>query len=239
MGSSISERTIEYLKAWMMSPEHVQNPYPSEEEKDELIAATGIEKKQLTCWFSNNRKRFWKPKMDKLRAQYGLGENESIPAAILAEVNTDSIPSPQAALTEDDNFPMVAAQLPSPGDLLYASMSAPAPAGEVFMAPPEPTTYVDIYAPAPVASQPVTVSTCDLYASASAHDAAASVDIMPITTTANPLEEYTSDHFYAPSEQFNIGIDTTVNELVSPVSGEQQHSNKRQKVSIHDDVVAV
>jgi len=67
-----------------MHPNHIQNPYPTEEEKTEIMAATGIEKKQLTCWFSNNRKRFWKPKMDKLRADYGLSDTEPLPAALLA-----------------------------------------------------------------------------------------------------------------------------------------------------------
>jgi len=38
----------------------------SEEEKDHILADTGITAKQLTCWFSNNRKRFWKPKMEEM-----------------------------------------------------------------------------------------------------------------------------------------------------------------------------
>jgi len=84
MGNTLSPHTIEYLKGWMMHPNHIQNPYPTEEEKTEIMAATGIEKKQLTCWFSNNRKRFWKPKMDKLRADFGLSITEPLPAALLA-----------------------------------------------------------------------------------------------------------------------------------------------------------
>ena len=84
MGNTLAPEVIDYLRAWMMSPEHVQNPYPTEEEKAEIIAATGIDKKQLTCWFSNNRKRYWKPKMDKLRAQYGLGQSEPLSPDLLA-----------------------------------------------------------------------------------------------------------------------------------------------------------
>ncbi|KAL7466767.1 hypothetical protein ACHAXS_007053 [Conticribra weissflogii] len=49
----------------MMSPEHISHPYPNEEEKAKILADTGINSKQLTTWFSNNRKRFWKPKMDQ------------------------------------------------------------------------------------------------------------------------------------------------------------------------------
>jgi hypothetical protein len=46
----------------MMSPEHISNPYPNEQEKAEIMAKTGIELKQLTKWFENNRKRYWKPR---------------------------------------------------------------------------------------------------------------------------------------------------------------------------------
>jgi hypothetical protein len=52
-------RTI--LKDWLMSPEHFYNPYPTTEEKTDLIEKTGIEMKQLTNWFTNARKRIWKP----------------------------------------------------------------------------------------------------------------------------------------------------------------------------------
>lgn len=56
--------TVDYLKNWMMSPEHIAHPYPTEKEKSEIMAATGIELKQLTNWFVNNRKRFWKPRVE-------------------------------------------------------------------------------------------------------------------------------------------------------------------------------
>lgn len=61
---SIPQETVEYLKAWMMSPEHIAHPYPTEQEKAEIMAETGIELKQLTNWFVNNRKRFWKPRVE-------------------------------------------------------------------------------------------------------------------------------------------------------------------------------
>ena len=51
----------------MMSPDHIEHPYPSEDEKLTIMADTGIELKQLTNWFVNNRKRYWKPKVEELR----------------------------------------------------------------------------------------------------------------------------------------------------------------------------
>ena len=56
--------TVDYLKNWMMSPEHIAHPYPTEKEKAEIMVDTGIELKQLTNWFVNNRKRFWKPRVE-------------------------------------------------------------------------------------------------------------------------------------------------------------------------------
>ncbi|CAJ1949267.1 unnamed protein product [Cylindrotheca closterium] len=62
--SSLPTETVEYLKAWMMSPEHIAHPYPTEPEKAQIMADTGIELKQLTNWFVNNRKRYWKPRVE-------------------------------------------------------------------------------------------------------------------------------------------------------------------------------
>ena len=39
------------------------------QEKKEIMVATGIELKQLTNWFLNNRKRFWKPLVDAMHAE--------------------------------------------------------------------------------------------------------------------------------------------------------------------------
>lgn len=72
--------TVEYLKAWMMSPEHIAHPYPTEKEKQEIMADTGIELKQLTNWFVNNRKRYWKPLVEaKLQKQQSNESCAQIP----------------------------------------------------------------------------------------------------------------------------------------------------------------
>jgi len=65
--TALSSFAVEYLKAWMMSPNHIEHPYPSEDEKINIMNDTGIELKQLTNWFVNNRKRYWKPKVEELR----------------------------------------------------------------------------------------------------------------------------------------------------------------------------
>jgi len=117
MGSALSPPVIAYLKAWMMSVEHIQNPYPTEEEKTEIMAATGIDKKQLTCWFSNNRKRFWKPQMDKLREQFGLSQSDPLPAALLA---TAAIPAPSP--NNDVDYGTMFVTPPTPAPVAEASL---------------------------------------------------------------------------------------------------------------------
>eukprot|EP00501_MAST-03F_sp_TOSAG23-6_P000806 GSMAST32.ASY1.ANO1.836.1 assembled CDS len=67
--SVLPSRCVLILKTWMMSPEHIHHPYPTEEQKLELCHRTGIGLKQLTNWFTNNRKRLWRPHMRQLIAQ--------------------------------------------------------------------------------------------------------------------------------------------------------------------------
>ncbi|KAL7544790.1 hypothetical protein ACHAWF_008150 [Thalassiosira exigua] len=65
--NALSTSAVEYLKEWMMHPDHIEHPYPTEDEKRRILRETGIELKQLTNWFVNNRKRYWKPKVEELR----------------------------------------------------------------------------------------------------------------------------------------------------------------------------
>jgi hypothetical protein len=57
---------VDYLKEWLMSPEHINHPYPSESEKARMVADTGIQMKRLNNWFVNNRIRFWKPRFEAM-----------------------------------------------------------------------------------------------------------------------------------------------------------------------------
>ena len=76
--TSLPQETVDYLKNWMMSPEHIAHPYPTEQEKADIMADTGIELKQLTNWFVNNRKRFWKPQVEaKMREQQPSPKSKS------------------------------------------------------------------------------------------------------------------------------------------------------------------
>ena len=56
---------VTVLKKWFHSPEHITNPYPTLEEKRQLMMEAGITNTQLTNWFTNARKRIWKPLMSQ------------------------------------------------------------------------------------------------------------------------------------------------------------------------------
>lgn len=53
------------LKAWLLSPEHFTHPYPTPQDQIMLMQQTGIDKKQLKNWFTNARRRIWKPMLKK------------------------------------------------------------------------------------------------------------------------------------------------------------------------------
>jgi len=70
---------VSILKAWLVSPEHFHHPYPTAEDQAHLMAQTGIDKKQLKNWFTNARRRIWKPLVrHKLEAEGG-GERSASP----------------------------------------------------------------------------------------------------------------------------------------------------------------
>ena len=55
--SYFPEHKSEALKAWFA--DHILWPYPNASETQELLFETGVTIRQLTNWFSNQRKRHW------------------------------------------------------------------------------------------------------------------------------------------------------------------------------------
>jgi hypothetical protein len=88
--SSLPAETVDYLKAWMMSPEHISHPYPTDAEKATIMAETGIEIKQLTNWFVNNRKRFWKPRVEAAQ-KHGIASHRILGSETPASVSSSRI----------------------------------------------------------------------------------------------------------------------------------------------------
>ncbi|KAL3822076.1 hypothetical protein ACHAXA_000144 [Cyclostephanos tholiformis] len=57
----LSPEIVSLLKAWLLSPSHIDNPYPSGREYEVLMEMTKLDKLQLKHWFNNARKRILKP----------------------------------------------------------------------------------------------------------------------------------------------------------------------------------
>jgi len=67
--SYLKPGVVEYLRTWIMSEKHIDHPYPTDYEKRKIMDDTGITRKQLQNWFINNRKRYWKPRVENKKNQ--------------------------------------------------------------------------------------------------------------------------------------------------------------------------
>jgi hypothetical protein len=70
------------LKAWLLSPEHFTHPYPTPQDQVMLMQKTGIDKKQLKNWFTNARRRIWKPMLKKQLEQGKLTATGAVPGVM-------------------------------------------------------------------------------------------------------------------------------------------------------------
>jgi hypothetical protein len=104
-----SQGAVDILKEWLLSAEHVEHPYPTEEEKKvigqyifirrcwadliflilsikDLMEITGLDRKQLTNWFTNARKRIWQPKYGRLPKQNAVLKTQKVAAPPMIKV---------------------------------------------------------------------------------------------------------------------------------------------------------
>jgi hypothetical protein len=47
----LNQLAVDYLRSWLLSRQHIEHPYPSEQNYADLSRATGVEKPQLKNWF--------------------------------------------------------------------------------------------------------------------------------------------------------------------------------------------
>ena len=77
--AQLNPATVAILKQWLLSPEHIDNPYPSPHEMKLLMQRTGLDRNQLKHWFNNARKRILKPMVAKKKAA-GDSSQDLVPA---------------------------------------------------------------------------------------------------------------------------------------------------------------
>lgn len=120
---SLPDGAVATLKTWMLSPEHIVHPYPTPQDQAMLMQKTGIDKEQLRNWFTNARRRIWKPMLKKqleegkLATVAGVGVVTIPPdgAAAAAAVAATAA----AALAQTPHPPVTPAARASGGGPLY------------------------------------------------------------------------------------------------------------------------
>ncbi|KAK1769163.1 hypothetical protein QBC33DRAFT_344992 [Phialemonium atrogriseum] len=55
---NLPKEATDSLRAWFIT--HLKHPYPTEEEKQQLLGQTGLEMNQISNWFINVRRRQWR-----------------------------------------------------------------------------------------------------------------------------------------------------------------------------------
>jgi len=100
------------LKQWLLSPEHFTHPYPTPQDQVLLMQKTGIDKKQLKNWFTNARRRIWKPMLKKQLEQGTLAPTNSGGGGVAMP---GIVPGLVASSSSEPNNPPPA---PVPGQLL-------------------------------------------------------------------------------------------------------------------------
>ena len=88
--------TLEYLKTWMTMPSHIEDPYPTEADKAQIIRDTGIAKNALYNWFVSNRTRKWKPAFKNIRSKYGLDKTTPLAPFMKEELAETIFPAQES-----------------------------------------------------------------------------------------------------------------------------------------------
>jgi len=66
---NLPKETTDKLRAWFMA--HLNHPYPTEDEKQELMRQTGLQMNQISNWFINARRRQLPAMINNARVESG------------------------------------------------------------------------------------------------------------------------------------------------------------------------
>ncbi|KAJ6788638.1 hypothetical protein PWT90_11108 [Aphanocladium album] len=64
---NLPKETTDKLRSWFVA--HLQHPYPTEDEKQELMRQTGLQMNQISNWFINARRRQLPAMINNARAE--------------------------------------------------------------------------------------------------------------------------------------------------------------------------
>lgn len=102
--SNLPKETVQILNTWLL--DHLRNPYPTPQEKRELLIKTGLTKIQLSNWFINVRRR-------KIFCDYYELANRNRNATECTEqVTEEAVRAVTSSSTEEDELAKRFAQVP-------------------------------------------------------------------------------------------------------------------------------
>ncbi|KAI2630881.1 hypothetical protein GGR54DRAFT_627960 [Hypoxylon sp. NC1633] len=105
---NLPKETTDKLRAWFVG--HLHHPYPSEEEKHDLMRATGLQMNQISNWFINARRRQLPTMINNARAESDAmtvrGESNLLPSTERIDYDPENKPP-----SDDDGSPYRDVQL--------------------------------------------------------------------------------------------------------------------------------
>ncbi|KAI2466577.1 hypothetical protein F4781DRAFT_349005 [Annulohypoxylon bovei var. microspora] len=92
---NLPKETTDKLRAWFVA--HLHHPYPSEEEKQDLMRQTGLQLNQISNWFINARRRQLPTMISNARAESDAmtvrnGDSKLLPSTERADYEPDGKP---------------------------------------------------------------------------------------------------------------------------------------------------
>jgi hypothetical protein len=115
--SRLSANSVHHLRRWFT--EHINNPYPNNDQKNKLCAETGLSLGQVNNFFTNARARFWQPFLRKISQT-----SELKPEQIIANSNAANNNNNNNTVPSSVNNPLAGANLVDLSDKLSLSERA-------------------------------------------------------------------------------------------------------------------
>lgn len=102
--SNLPKETVQILNTWLL--DHLRNPYPTPQEKRELLIKTGLTKIQLSNWFINVRRR-------KIFCDYyELANRNRTSSECTEQVTEEAVRAVTSSSTEEEELAKRFAQAP-------------------------------------------------------------------------------------------------------------------------------
>ncbi|KAG5924361.1 hypothetical protein E4U42_004653 [Claviceps africana] len=100
---NLPKETTDLLRSWFVA--HLQHPYPTEDEKQELMRQTGLQMNQISNWFINARRRQLPTMINNARAESDVMTARSHGGHGIVLKSTEEH-TPEHGGRRDDGFPL-------------------------------------------------------------------------------------------------------------------------------------